>query len=443
MQCDTNAVKDMIAELETIAIEEVSNDCLTPECTKAATIIQHSIDPNVAPCDDFYKFACGTFLQTTEVPKNKRSVNRYDFLNSKVQDQIKSIFEEPVQFNEPRFSTLSKNFYNACMNTTTIENNGLDTVLGNLKEMGGWPLLEGLWKEENFDWKEATYDMQRLGYNTYHLFSFNVVTDFSNSTRNVLNIDQPLLLIDRASLSNGFKDNYIKAYYNYMVDVAVSFGADKAIAEKELKETLEFEMLLANISLSEEERKNQTVLNNLMTLKELTQRYPSIPWNKYFNTLLKLAFVIGDDEIIKVSVPAFFEKFEILINETPKRVLANYLSWKAVDESVPFLNRRIRNLQRKFSNSLSGPTERQARWKECLQMTTNNMRVGVGALYVRKYFTPESKKIAEELAIDIAVQMQNILKEAHGVEYEHVSSLFHDQYETGVLLSLYRFLDSV
>ena len=60
-------------------------------------------------------------------------------------------------------------------------------------------------------------------------------------------IDQPFLGLEHDYLTQGFKDSFVDAYYRYMVDIAVILGADKARAEKELKESLEFEMKLAKV----------------------------------------------------------------------------------------------------------------------------------------------------------------------------------------------------
>lgn len=42
-------------------------------------------------------------------------------------------------------------------------------------------------------------------------------------------------------------DKTVKAYYDYMVDTAVIYGAEREIAEAELLEALEFEIALANV----------------------------------------------------------------------------------------------------------------------------------------------------------------------------------------------------
>lgn len=61
-------------------------------------------------------------------------------------------------------------------------------------------------------------------------------------------MDQSALGLSREYLVKGLDDKIVKAYYNYMVDIAVIYGADRDRAERELLESLEFEIALANVS---------------------------------------------------------------------------------------------------------------------------------------------------------------------------------------------------
>lgn len=45
----------------------------------------------------------------------------------------------------------------------------------------------------------------------------------------------------------GLEDKIVKAYYEYMVDMAVIYGSERSRAERELKESLDFEIALANV----------------------------------------------------------------------------------------------------------------------------------------------------------------------------------------------------
>lgn len=41
----------------------------------------------------------------------------------------------------------------------------------------------------------------------------------------------------------------MKAYHGFQVDMAVLYGADRKLAEKDMRDALEFEIALANVSM--------------------------------------------------------------------------------------------------------------------------------------------------------------------------------------------------
>lgn len=53
--------------------------------------------------------------------------------------------------------------------------------------------------------------------------------------------------MSREYLTKGLSDRIVKAYYEYMVDVAVIYGAERSRAERELLDSLNFEIALANV----------------------------------------------------------------------------------------------------------------------------------------------------------------------------------------------------
>ena len=77
-----------------------------------------------------------------------------------------------------------------------------------------------------------------------------------------MEIDQASLGLDREYLTKGFDDKDVQAYYKYMQDAALYMGASQDNAKKQMKEALDFELELANITMKREERRNKTALNN-------------------------------------------------------------------------------------------------------------------------------------------------------------------------------------
>ena len=49
--------------------------CTTPACIKAASRLLSRLDPKTDPCQDFYQFSCGSFLETGSVPDDSNQLS--------------------------------------------------------------------------------------------------------------------------------------------------------------------------------------------------------------------------------------------------------------------------------------------------------------------------------------------------------------------------------
>lgn len=56
----------------------------------------------------------------------------------------------------------------------------------------------------------------------------------------------------------GINDSVVQAYYKYMVDIAIIFGANMERAKEELMAVLEFETSLANVRIDFPKQKTKT-----------------------------------------------------------------------------------------------------------------------------------------------------------------------------------------
>lgn len=61
-------------------------------------------------------------------------------------------------------------------------------------------------------------------------------------------MNQANLGLTRDMLMKGFNDSLIQAYYHYMVNVSVIFGANRSRAEEDFRKVVDFEIELANVS---------------------------------------------------------------------------------------------------------------------------------------------------------------------------------------------------
>lgn len=62
-----------------------------------------------------------------------------------------------------------------------------------------------------------------------------------------IQIDRPDFGLNEKFLLEGFDHARVKYYYTYMVDLAIIFGADRAIAERDMQDVIQFETYLAKV----------------------------------------------------------------------------------------------------------------------------------------------------------------------------------------------------
>ncbi|XP_055373967.1 neprilysin-2 [Condylostylus longicornis] len=386
--------------------------CLTKECIHTASKILDSMESSIEPCDDFYRFACGNFLKKTAIPEDKVTVNTFSEIGDELQQQLKELITEEAPEDSPKPFKMINWLYKSCMNKSLIEERGIKPIQQIAESIGGWPVVLGeKWNADSWTWQETTKKFRRLGYSVDYIIDFSVGIDLKNSTSRIIDLDQPSLGLSREYLIKGFGDPLVDAYYKYMIDIAVIFGADREKATEELKESIEFEMALANISLSNEKRRNTTNLYNPITLKQLQMEYTYMDWLDYINSLLPKSIQIDENEIINISVPDFLKNLGSLLAKTDKRRIANYLMWRIHGYSAFFLTEEIRKIQMKFITSVSGKQDQEPRWKECVDITASSLSMAVGSLYVRKHFKEDAKSIAMEMVNGIRQVFKKILQE--------------------------------
>jgi len=215
-------------------------------------------------------------------------------------------------------------------------------------------------------------------------------------------------------LDKGFEDTKVQHYYKYMVDTALLLGAESESALIELKESLFFEISLANITVPKEERLNASVLYNPTTLGELPILEGLPPsWVDYlqsFNINVNNNKIDKDEKIIVTNLD-YIDKLSKLLKNTKSRILANYWAWRTVQSRMLYLNNAALDIVHTYVKATSGVQEIPPLWKRCanrIGFNRNsgpmNLRLIAGSMYAKNFVDPKTK---EEL-----LKMASYLKKA-------------------------------
>ncbi|XP_035829151.1 neprilysin-1 [Aplysia californica] len=392
--------------------------CLTQGCVNAASRILTSMDASVAPCDNFYDFACGNWNKMNIIPADRTNHNTFTKLGDDLQAMLKSIIERPKDPKEDIEVTIkAKDLYTSCINETQIDLLGLKPVRSLLAELGGWPVLDKSRDRQydNQDVIELLVKLRRI--NSKDMINFWVSEDDKKSDVNIIQLDQPELGL--LSLDYYLKDEYSKLalYRKFALDVAVMFGADEKTASRDVDDWVNFEVELAKIMVPEHERRDNEAMYNKMSLGQLADRVPEFDWLQYLQRVFEpVNITITAEEQVVVYGPTFFDNFGPVYTKVDKRVVMNYLIWRNLMRRIPNLPRKYRNIKNDFYKGMYGSSSDPARWFECVSFVNEYMGNALGRLFVEEYFDHTSKETALEMIHKIRNSLYQLLEEAEWMD---------------------------
>jgi putative endopeptidase len=343
-------------------------------------------DAGVDPCDDFYAHACGGWLESTELPADRPIITRaFTEIHDQNQEILRTILEEAKPDDGPVKGRLAQ-FYGACMDEATIDEDGLGPVAGDLKGVASIEDLEGL----------MAYVGKKHGEGFALLFGAFRGADLKNPETEVFHLSQGGLGLPERSyyLDDGEERTELREAYRAHVAAMLELGGlDAREAALGGATVLRFETKLAEISWPVVELRDTEKLHNRLDRAGIAEATPSLSWDAFFEATGR-----ADIEPINVFTPSFFEGLDGLLVETDIGDLRTYLRWQVVNQASALLGSAFVDQDHAFYGvELSGQEELQDRWKRCVDATMSNLDDLMGQAYVEVAFAGESKTEALDM----------------------------------------------
>ncbi len=361
--------------------------------TSGTGISLANMDRSVAPCDNFFQFASGTWLKNTPIPAAEVRYGAFDELAARNRAIERRILEKAANDRMAKPGTnLQKvgDFYAAAMDSVAIEKAGLKYLQPRLNQIAAINDLPTL--------QHYLADPKSFGTGWY---SFGVTQDSKNSTQYAVRMGQGgLTLPDRDYyLKDDGRSKAIRAaYQTYQVNTFKLLGDDQATAEKNAAAVTRIETRLAKASRTRVALRDRESNYNKLTVEQAAADYP----NLNLPLVLKESGLGNAKEVI-VGQPEFLKEVSAMLKEEPLADQKQYLRWHLVSGVNSALPKAYVDESFKFRQVLTGAKQQQPRWRRALAATDGALGEAFGQLYVDEAFSPEAKARAKAMVENLRV----------------------------------------
>ena len=340
-------------------------------------------DPSVKPGDDFFQYANGNFVRTTEIPSDRTRFGNFGTLAVLSENRVHGILEEASA--HPGGSPAEQKagaFYKAFMDQERIEQLGAAPLRADLDRIRAARTREEL---------AARMGASHKGFGV-SLFGAHIAPDVKDPDHYAVYVGTDGLgLPDRDYYLNPALQAKKSAYQDYAAELLRLAGwSDPA---EQAKAVVAFETRVAEATWTRAERRDRDKTYNPMTPAELEAYAPGFNWSR----LLSGCDLSGVSRLI-VAEKSSFPKIAAVFAETPVETLQAWAAFQTVDQAAPYLSNAFVDARFRFrSQVLAGQPEQPVRWKRGVAVVNRALGEAVGRAYVARYFPPESKHQMEQL----------------------------------------------
>jgi endothelin-converting enzyme/putative endopeptidase len=341
-----------------------------------------AIDKAADPCQDFYQYACGTWLKNNPIPPDQSAWGRFTELRERNQTILRGILEKQSADNPSRSAVDQKigDYYASCMDESAIEAKGIAPLKPYMDNISGI--------KSTSDVPKVLAGLHKGGVTAF--FGFDAEPDFKDAKMNIATAGQ-------GGLSLPDRDYYFKddpksvetreKLQKHMANMFQLYGESPAQAAADAKTVMKVETDLAKVSLNRTDQRDPQKIYHKMSVADLQKLTPDFAWNQYITSIQAPSF-----QNVNVAMPDFMKGMNQLLAANDLESVKTYLRWQTLRTAAPVLPKAF--VQENFDfygKTLRGAKELRPRWKRCVQYTDNDLGEALGQAYVAEAFPPEAK----------------------------------------------------
>jgi putative endopeptidase len=358
------------------------------------------MDRSAAPGDDFFAFANGAWLRTSEIPSDRSSGGIWTTLAEQALQRTRALLEQASAGTAPAGSDERKvgDYYAAYLDEAGIEARGTQPLADALKEIAAIKDRRSLATWVGRSLRTDVDPLNATEFHTDRLFGLWISPDFNEPSRYAsyllqggLGLPDREYYLDRSPRMEAIRSKY-KAHIASMLSLSAIDGAEAKAAR-----IFDLEARLAAAHLPLTDSENVLKANNPWPLALFAQKAPGLDWSAFFSA----AGLQSAGQII-VWQPSAISGIAALAGSVPLDVWKEYLTFEVINHNAGLLPKAFVDERFAFyGKELSGTPQLPDRWKRAVGSTGNALPDPVGRMYVQKFFPASAKAQLQTIVKDL------------------------------------------
>jgi len=358
--------------------------------------LENTVDANIAPGDDFFAYANGSWLRATVLPAGKEKWSNRDELEALSRRRIAALFDAASAAPAGSDARKVADFRAAYLNEAAIEAGGLASlrpVLERIEKVSDRAQLTRLLG------RSVRADVDPMGFGVYQsagVLGLAVQQSIHGEKTNTAFLVQGGLgLPDREDYlgPDAGKDALRGRYREYIARMLALAGFPRA--DERARAVLALEAALAQRQGTREASSNDRNADNLWTRSDFAQRAPGMDWTVF----LDAAGLAGQQELV-VWQPGAVAGLAAQVGAQPLDVWKDYLRFHAVHDFAEVLPRAFAE-QALALRAATGTGSQLSRADRALAATQSAMRNALGRMYAERYFAAGQKARLERISDEV------------------------------------------
>ncbi len=346
------------------------------------------MDRSVAPGDNFYDYANGTWTKVTPIPADRSNYGMFTVLDDLSTTRSRAILD--VATKKP--GSKIGDFYASFMNEAAADAAGIRPLQPTLAAIKSLDSKAGI--------AAKFADLRKIGVKVP--FAFYVGQDDKEPENYIVSAVQ-------SGLGMPDRDYYLKsddaivktrtAYQAYLADLLMLAGEPNAAARAAA--IVGFETEIAKVHWTRVDSRDSDKTYNKWNRADFAAKAPGFDWDAFLT-----ASGVSDQPTFLVAQPSAFAGTAKVIEGAPIEVLKDYMLVATINAEAPYLSKAFVDANFGFNQTiLSGTPQNFPRWRRGVTLVKDNMGEALGKDYVARWFTPEAKASADALVKNVIAAM--------------------------------------